>query len=67
MARAGIAEPGRTARSLTDLSNPAIDWVQLARGFGVPGARAETCDELIRALRCSFSEPGPSLIEVVLG
>ena len=66
MARAGIAEPGPAARSLTDLGNPEISWVDLARGFGVPALRAESCDELIGALGRSFAEPGPSLIEVVL-
>ncbi len=66
LARAGIAEPGPTARSLTSLENPAIGWVDLARGFGVPAVRAETCDELTRALRRAFAEPGPSLIEAVL-
>ena len=66
MARAGIAEPGPTARSLTDLGNPEISWVDLARGCGVPALRAESCDELISALGRSFAEPGPSLIEVVL-
>ena len=66
MARAGITEPGPTARSLTDLGNPPIDWVELSRGFGVPGVRAETCDELIHALRRAFAEPGPALIEAVL-
>jgi len=66
LARAGIAEPGPTARSLTSLENPTIGWVDLARGFGVPAVRAETCEELIRALRRAFAEPGPSLIEAVL-
>lgn len=66
MARAGIAEPGPAAFALTDLGNPSISWVDLARGFGVPGVRVETCSELIAALRRSFAESGPSLIEVAL-
>ena len=66
LARAGIAEPGPSARALTSLQNPKIGWVDLARGFGVPAVRAETCDEFIRALRHSLAEPGPSLIEAVL-
>ena len=35
LARAGIAEPGPAARALTDLGPPVLDWVALARGFGV--------------------------------
>ena len=46
LTHAGIAEPGPSARALTDLSRPPIDWVSLARGFGVPGVRAETDAQL---------------------
>ena len=60
---AGIAEPGPAARSLTDLGGPALDWVTIARGFGLPSTRATTADELCAALSGSLAEPGPSLIE----
>jgi acetolactate synthase-1/2/3 large subunit len=66
LARAGIAEPGAQARALTDLSHPALDWVSLARGMGVPGARAETAEEFVAAFRRALAEPGPHLIEAVL-
>jgi len=66
LARAGVAEPGPQARALTDLSHPAPDWVALARGFGVPAERADTAEDLSRALERSFCEPGPHLIEAVL-
>ena len=36
LARAGVSEPGRKARSLTSLANPDIEWTSLARGLGVP-------------------------------
>lgn len=66
LARAGNAEPGPQARSLTDLSNPAPDWTALARGFGVPATRAQTAEELTRCLSAALTSPGPSLIEVIL-
>jgi acetolactate synthase-1/2/3 large subunit len=66
LARAGVAEPGRGASGLTDLTRPTLDWVSLGRGMGVPGARAETADDLVRELRRSLARPGPSLIEAVL-
>ncbi len=66
MARAGQQTPGSKAQSLFDLSNPSIDWVALAKGFGVPGCTASTDDELMAALQHSISEPGPSLIEAVI-
>jgi acetolactate synthase-1/2/3 large subunit len=66
LARAGIAEPGPQARSLTDLSRPVIDWVQIARGFGVPASRAETADALCDQLAAALAASGPHLIECVL-
>lgn len=66
MRRAGIANPGARARSLINLEAPAIDWVSLARGFGVPAVRVETVESLIPALRRAFAEPGPFLIDALL-
>ncbi len=66
LARAGIAEPGPAARELTQLAPPAIDWVALARSFGVPAARAATVEALSAELRIAFAEPGPRLVEVAL-
>ncbi|HVP29366.1 MAG TPA: acetolactate synthase large subunit [Myxococcota bacterium] len=66
LARAGVREPGRNARALTELSEPALDWTALARGMGVPGVRAETADALSDALSRAFSQRGPYLIEAVL-
>jgi acetolactate synthase-1/2/3 large subunit len=66
LARAGVSEPGRCARSLTELGGPILDWLALARGLGVPGSRATTTEELAHALERAFAEPGPHLIEAVL-
>jgi acetolactate synthase-1/2/3 large subunit len=66
LARAGIAEPGPQALSLTDLARPPIDWVALARGFGVPGERVEHAEDLVRALERALAEPGPHLVEALL-
>jgi acetolactate synthase-1/2/3 large subunit len=66
LARAGVAEPGPAALSLTDLSRPDLDWTALARGLGVPATRATTAEELMAFLEESFAEPGPHLVEAVL-
>jgi acetolactate synthase-1/2/3 large subunit len=66
LARAGIAEPGPKARALTNLSEPTIDWVSLATGYGVPAERVETTDQLAAALERRNSETGPRLVEMVL-
>jgi acetolactate synthase I/II/III large subunit len=66
LARAGVTEPGRKARSLTSLANPDIEWTSLARGLGVPGVRVETAEDLTRELERSLVTPGPTLIEMIL-
>ena len=65
-ARAGIQAPGPQALSLTDLSRPAPDWVQLAAGMGVPARRADSIESLRDALGRALAARGPHLIEVML-
>ncbi|MCP5057552.1 MAG: acetolactate synthase large subunit, partial [bacterium] len=60
LARAGIAEPGPKAQSLTDLRNPEIDWTHAAKAFGVPGTRVETAEAFADAFRHAQSEPVPA-------
>ncbi|WP_395647326.1 acetolactate synthase large subunit [Terricaulis sp.] len=65
MMRAGINAQTQAASDLFDLRRPTIDFVQVAAGFGVPGQRVNTQRDLTQALRRSFAQPGPSLIEVM--
>ncbi len=64
--RAGVKEFGKQAQSLIGLTQPAIDWVSLAKGMGVPGARVETAEDLARELERALAEAGPRLIEAVI-
>jgi acetolactate synthase-1/2/3 large subunit len=64
--RAGVKEFGKQAQSLIGLTQPAIDWVSLAKGMGVPGARVETAEDLAREFERSLAEAGPRLIEAIL-
>lgn len=66
LARAGVTEPGRKARSLTDLGHPDINWMGIARGLGVPSARVDSAEGLVTELERSFATPGPALIEMML-
>lgn len=59
-------DPGPRARSLLDLQHPAPNWVEIARGFGVPAKRADSAEQLANDIERSLAEPGPALIEVVL-
>ncbi|CAN1567331.1 IlvB Thiamine pyrophosphate-requiring enzymes [acetolactate synthase, pyruvate dehydrogenase (cytochrome), glyoxylate carboligase, phosphonopyruvate decarboxylase] [Rhabdaerophilaceae bacterium] len=62
----GASNPGRKALDMLSLDNPALDWVALAKGMGVPGLRAETTGAFVRALLAGLAENGPFLIEAVL-
>ncbi len=66
LGRADIVQPGPAARSLTDLGDPVIDWVGLAKAQGVPAERAETADEFVTALERALAAPGPYLVEAVI-
>ena len=57
---------GVKARSQLDLSNPGLDFVQMASGMGVHAMRVTTAEELNRALAQCVSTPGPHLIEAVV-
>jgi acetolactate synthase I/II/III large subunit len=62
----GADGSGERAQRLLDLSGPALDFVAMARGMGVPGSRAETAEELADAVRRALAEPGPHLVQAVL-
>ena len=52
-------------RMLT-LDRPALDWVTIAKGYGVESGRATTLDELAVQFRRGLAVPGPYLIELLL-
>ena len=58
--------PGTITRDMVDLSRPALDFVALASGMGVPASRAHTAEELAAQFGKALAEPGPHLIEAVL-
>jgi acetolactate synthase-1/2/3 large subunit len=66
LARVGAAGGGERAGQLLDLGGPALDFVALATGMGVPATRAETTEDLADRLRTALREPGPHLVVAVL-
>jgi acetolactate synthase-1/2/3 large subunit len=65
LSRVGARTDGNAADQF-DLSRPPLDFVALARGMGVDAVRAETVDELMRALEHGLATPGPYLIDAIL-
>ena len=61
--RLGVKNVGEIAASLFDIGNPKINWVEMAASFGVPGAQADSAEELTRLLAQSYATPGPFLIQ----
>lgn len=49
-----------------DLDDPALDFVTLATGMGVPASSATTVEELHEQFRDAVATPGPHLIEAVI-
>lgn len=69
LARVGATsagEPGPRALELLDLGSPAIDFVKIAEGMGVPARRVTTAEELAGAMADAFAAPGPHLIDAVV-
>jgi acetolactate synthase-1/2/3 large subunit len=64
--RVGAKEGGPRAKSQLDLAGPDLDFVEIARGHGVPAVRVASGEELTGALERALSEPGPHLIEAVV-
>lgn len=67
MANIGVPTPGPLAQDMMSLQNPAIDWLALSKGFGVPAARADDAETLMQLLEQSYATPGPFLIEARIG
>ncbi|HET9693167.1 MAG TPA: acetolactate synthase large subunit, partial [Steroidobacteraceae bacterium] len=64
--RVGAASAGPKAKSQLDLGEPAIDFVQMGVGLGVPSVRATTTADFVAALEHALRTPGPHLIEAVV-
>ena len=54
------------AATLTSLENPPVDWVSLARGYGVAGERTPTFQALCAAVDRALASRAPYLIELAL-
>jgi acetolactate synthase-1/2/3 large subunit len=64
--RVGAASAGPKAMNQLDLGAPAIDFVQMGLGLGVPSVRATATADFVAALERALGTPGPHLIEAVI-
>ena len=66
MRNVGVPPGGPKAEALTDIGHPRIDWISLARSFGVEAFRATTADELSRHIDAGLALQGPVVVEAAL-
>ena len=66
MRKVGVENPGRNAMDMLSLDRPKVDWVHLAKGYGVAGERVGTMEAACDAFGRGLAEPGPYLIEVTI-
>jgi benzoylformate decarboxylase len=58
---------GKQGYPFMDLTDPDIDYIQLASGFGLPAQRVKEPEELGPVLQEAFDSAGPCLLEVLVG
>jgi acetolactate synthase-1/2/3 large subunit len=63
MARVREREMNAKMKSMLDLGNPSLDWVNIATGLGVPATRAGTAEEFHQRFEAALAADGPRLIE----
>ena len=64
--RYGVKEFGSNSIALTVLDKPRVDWLSLAKGYGVEAVRVETNAELAHAFKAACDSKAPRLIEMSL-
>jgi acetolactate synthase-1/2/3 large subunit len=63
MARVREQVMNAKTKTMLDLDNPTLDWVQMSTSLGVPATRAATAEEFHREFEAALAAKGPRLIE----
>ena len=66
LAGVGVEHAGRQAHNMLSLADPPLDWVALAKGMGVEGARVTTAEAFAEVFAAAVGRKGPFLIELDL-
>ncbi len=64
--RVGAETIGPEAKAQLDLAEPAIDFVSMAQGMGVPAQRVARAEDFSAALKRAFESRGPFLIDAIV-
>jgi benzoylformate decarboxylase len=63
----GYEKDGNSTIPAMELTDPPIDFVALAKAFGVASQRVASADEIEPAVRRGLSSGHPNLVEIVIG
>ncbi|MDB5464414.1 MAG: hiamine-pyrophosphate-requiring enzyme, partial [Phenylobacterium sp.] len=66
MVRTGAGDAGPQAAKLLGLGDPAIHWVPLANGLGLPAVRCTTAEQFETAFAGAMAQRGPMFIEAAI-
>jgi acetolactate synthase I/II/III large subunit len=66
LARVGAEGASDKAKSQLDLSQPPIDFTEIARGMGMSATSVSTAEGFNKALEHAINEPGPHLIDAIV-
>ncbi len=66
LSNVGAGKPGPNATSMLTLGDPNLDWVMIAKGFGVEAGCATNFDELAVQFKRGLARHGPYLVELVM-
>ena len=66
LARVGAEGASSKAKSQLDLSQPPIDFAELARSMGMSATTVSTAEGFNKALQNALNEPGPHLIDAIV-
>lgn len=66
LARVREGDANARMNALTSLANPALDWISIANGLGVPASRATSAEDFHAKFSDALAARGPRLIECQL-
>jgi len=66
MMRTGAGQAGPQAAKLLELGEPAIDWVSVVKGLGLPAVRCASAEAFEAAFAGAMGQRGPMFIEAVI-
>lgn len=66
LAKVGAGKPTPKTLSMLSLSQPDINWVDIATGMGVPATRASSAEEFHEQFAAAMKQQGPRLIEAMV-